>query len=146
MLIQVKILIFATGWMLFRAIGSGLFLSLTFLGSPRSAPPEWIIAFLGDFMIGTSALFLAYLVWKKPSSFLWGILLAWNSVGIFDLIGALSLTFTTPYSPLPEIGLNEIGVRIVLSLNTIIQLIALIIMFRPQVKSYFNLENHNSLK
>jgi hypothetical protein len=76
---SIKFLIFATGWMVFRAIGSGLFLSLGILDSPRAAPPDWTIAFLGDFAIGTTALFLAYMIWKKPSAFMWGILLAWNA-------------------------------------------------------------------
>ena len=134
---SIKFLIFATGWMVFRAVGSGLFLSLGILESPRAAPPDWTIAFLGDFAIGTTALFLAYMIWKKPSAFLWGILLAWNAVGIFDLIGALSHSFSAPFSPFPEIGVNEISIRTILSLNTFVQSVALIVMFRPQVKAYF---------
>ena len=134
---SIKFLIFATGWMVFRAVGSGLFLSLGILESPRAAPPDWTIAFLGDFAIGTTALFLAYMIWKKPSAFMWGILLAWNSVGIFDLIGALSHSFSAPFSPFPEIGINEISIRTILSLNTFVQSVALLVMFRPQVKAYF---------
>lgn len=137
MLTSIRFLIFATGWMVFRAFGSGLFLSLGILESPRAAPPDWTIAFLGDFAIGTTALFLAYMIWKKPSAFLWGILLAWNAVGLFDLFGALSHSFTAPFSPFPEIGINEISIRTILSLNTFIQSVALIVMFRPQVKAYF---------
>ena len=137
MTFSVKFLIFATGWMVFRAIGSGLFLSLGILESPRAAPPDWTIAFLGDFAIGITALFLAYMIWKKPSALLWGILLAWNSVGLFDLFGALSHSFSAPFSPFPEIGINEISIRTILSLNTFMQSVALIVMFRPQVKTYF---------
>ena len=137
MLTSIRFLIFATGWMVFRAFGSGLFLSLGILESPRAAPPDWTIAFLGDFAIGTTALFLAYMIWKKPSAFLWGILLAWNAVGLFDLFGALSHSFTAPFSPFPEIGINEISIRTILSLNTLMQSLALIVMFRPQVKAYF---------
>ena len=81
MYFQVKVLIFTTGWMVFRAVGSGLFLTLGAIGSERSASSDWTIAFLGDFVIGTTALFLAYNIWKKPSALLWGILLAWNAVG-----------------------------------------------------------------
>ena len=123
--------------MVFRGVGSALFLSLGILDSPRAAPPDWTIAFLGDFAIGITALFLAYMIWKKPSALLWGILLAWNAVGLFDLFGALSHSFSAPFSPFPEIGVNEISIRIILSLNTLIQFIALLLMFRPQVKAYF---------
>ena len=135
--IQVKLLIFTTGWMVFRAVGSGLFLTLGAIGSERAASSDWTIAFLGDFVIGTTALFLAYRIWKKPSALLWGILLAWNAVGIFDLFGALSHSFSAPFSPFPEIGINAIRIRAILSLNTFVQTVALIVMFRPQVKAYF---------
>ena len=134
---SIKFLIFATGWMVFRAIGSGLFLSLGVLESPRAAPPDWTIAFLGYFASATTALFLAYMIWKKPSALLWGILLAWNAVGLFDLFGALSHSFSAPFSPFPEIGINEISIRTILSLNTFVQSVALLVMFRPQVKAYF---------
>ena len=65
-------LIFATGWMSFRALGSGLFLFWTFTGNERSAPSEWIVPFVGDFIIGTTAIFLVYHIIKKPSAILWG--------------------------------------------------------------------------
>ena len=110
MSLKIKFLIFATSWMFFRAIGSAVFLSITILAadSPRSAPPEWIVSLIGDFIVGSMALFLAYYAYKNPTSILWGILLAWNILGIFDLFGAMVLTFIVPYQPLPEIGLNEI--------------------------------------
>ena len=68
---------------------------------------------------------------------MWGILLAWNAVGIFDLIGALSHSFSAPFSPFPEIGINEMSIRTILSVNTFVQSVALLVMFRPQVKAYF---------
>ena len=135
--VQIKLLIFTTGWMVFRAVGAGLFLILGAIGSDRSASSDWTIAFLGDFVIGTTALFLAYHIWKKPSAFLWGILLAWNAVGLFDLFGALSHSFSAPFSPFPEIGINETSIRTILTLNTVIQLVAIVLMFRPKVKAYF---------
>ena len=135
--IQIKILIFTTGWMVFRAVGAGLFLILGVIGSDRSASSDWTIAFLGDFVIGTTALFLAYHIWKKPTAFLWGILLAWNAVGLFDLFGALSHSYSAPFSPFPEIGINEESIRMILTLNTVIQLVAIVLMFRSKVKTYF---------
>ena len=74
---------------------------------------------------------------KNPTSILWGILLAWNILGIFDLFGAMVLTFIVPYQPLPEIGLNEIGVRTVLSINSLIQISAIIILFNRTTLNYF---------
>ena len=61
-------LIFATGWMSFRALGSGLFLFWTFTGNERSAPSEWIIPFVGDFIIGVTAVFTEQLDMDKEGS------------------------------------------------------------------------------
>ena len=83
------------------------------------------------------ALFLAYYAYKNPTSILWGILLAWNILGIFDLFGAIVLTFIVPYQPLPEIGLSEIGVRTILSINSLIQISAIIILFNRTTLNYF---------
>jgi len=108
-------IIFVTGWMSFRAVGSGLFLFWIFTENERSAPSEWIIPFVGDFFIGITALFLVYHIIKKPSTILWGLLLSWNVIGLLDLIGAINVSFAAPYGPIPEIGNNAAGVGV---LNT----------------------------
>ena len=132
-------LIFATGWMSFRAVGSGLFLFWTFTGNERSAPSEWIVSFVGDFIIGISAFFLVYHIIKKPSAVLWGLLLSWNVLGLFDLFGAIVISFIVPYEPLPEIGLTSLGVRFVLSLNTLIQISSIYLLFQTDIKEYFKI-------
>ena len=131
--IQIKVLTFITGWMVFRSVGAVLFLILGAIGSDRSASSDWTIAFLGDFVIGTTALFLVYHIWKIPSAFLWGILLAWNAVGLFDLFGALSHSFSAPFSPFPEIGIDEVRIRMILTLNTLLQFIAIYLMFQTNI-------------
>ena len=132
-------LIFATGWMSFRAVGSGLFLFWTFTGNERSAPSEWIVSFVGDFIIGITALFLVYQIIKKPSAILWGLLLSWNVLGLFDLFGAIVISFIVPYEPLPEIGLTSLGVRFVLSLNTLIQISSIFLLFQTNIREYFKI-------
>ena len=132
-------LIFATGWMSFRALGSGLFLFWTFTGNERSAPSEWIVSFVGDFIIGITALFLVYQIIKKPTAILWGLLLSWNVLGLFDLFGAIVISFIVPYEPLPEIGLTTLGVRFILSLNTLIQISSIYLLFRASIKEYFKI-------
>ena len=132
-------LIFATGWMSFRAVGSGLFLFWTFTGNERSAPSEWIVSFVGDFIIGISAFFLVYHIIKKPSAVLWGLLLSWNVLGLFDLFGAIVISFIVPYEPLPEIGLTTLGVRFILSLNTLIQISSIYLLFQTDIKEYFKI-------
>ena len=132
-------LIFATGWMSFRAVGSGLFLFWTFTGNERSAPSEWIVSFVGDFIIGISAFFLVYHIIKKPSAVLWGLLLSWNVLGLFDLFGAIVISFIVPYEPLPEIGLTTLGVRFILSLNTLIQISSIYLLFQTNIREYFKI-------
>ena len=132
-------IIFATGWMSFRALGSGLFLFWTFTGNERSAPSEWIVSFVGDFIIGITALFLVYHIIKKPSAILWGLLLSWNVLGLFDLFGAIVISFIVPYEPLPEIGLTTLGVRFILILNTLIQISSIYLLFQTNIKEYFKI-------
>ena len=132
-------LIFATGWMFFRALGSGLFLFWTFTGNERSAPSEWIVSFVGDFIIGITAVFLVYQIIKKPTAILWGILLSWNVLGLFDLFGAIVISFIVTYEPLPEIGLTTLGVRFILSLNTLIQISSIFLLFQTNIREYFKI-------
>ena len=118
----IKWIMFATGWMSFRAIGSSLILFWTITENERAAPYEWIVSLTGDFIIGITALFLVYFIYKKPSAVLWGILLAWNFVGLFDLYEAITTSILVPYEPIPELGLNDFGVKSVLTLNSIIHI------------------------
>ena len=135
----IKWIIFATGWMSFRAIGSSLILFWTITKNDRAAPNEWIVSLTGDFVIGITALFLVYFIYKKPSAVLWGILLAWNFVGLFDLYEAITTSILVPYEPIPELGLNDFGVKSVLTLNSIIHISAIYLLFQSRIKSYFNL-------
>ena len=130
-------IIFVTGWMSFRAVGSGLFLFWIFTENERSAPSEWIIPFVGDFFIGITALFLVYHIIKKPSTILWGLLLSWNVIGLLDLIGAINVSFAAPYGPIPEIGFNELAVRSILILNTLLQISCIYLLFQKDIKEYF---------
>ena len=126
-----------TAWMSFRAVGSGLFLFWIFSGNERSAPSEWIVPFIGDFFIGITAIFLVYYIMKKPSTILWVLLLSWNVVGLLDLIGAINVSFAAPYGPIPEIGFNELTVRSILILNTILQISCIYLLFQKEIKEYF---------
>ena len=92
---------------------------------------------MGDFFIGTTALFLVYYIIKKPSAILWGLLLSWNAVGLLDLIGAIDVSFSAPYGPIPEIGFNALAVRSILSLNTLLQISSIYLLFQKDVKEYF---------
>ena len=127
-----------TGWMSFRAVGSGLFLFWIFSGNERSAPSEWIVPFIGDFFIGITAIFLVYYIIKKPSNILWVLLLSWNVVGLLDLIGAINVSFAAPYGPIPEIGFNELAVRSILIFNTLLQISCIYLLFQKDIKEYFN--------
>ena len=50
-------------------------------------------AFVRDNKIGIGAVILTLEVYRRPSNIIWGVLLAWNVLGLFDLIGAIVLTF-----------------------------------------------------
>ena len=134
---SIKWIIFVTAWMTFRAVGSSLFLFWNITGNERGAPPEWVLALIGDFIIGTTALFLVYAILKKPSSLVWVLLLSWNILGAVDLFSAIRTSLLVPYGPLPEIGLSDLGVRFVLILNTFLQISCIYLLSKDSVRNYF---------
>ena len=135
---SIKWIIFVTGWMTFRAVGSSLFLFWNITGNERGAPSEWVLALIGDFIIGTTALFLVYFIIKKPSYLIWVLLLSWNILGAVDLFSAIRTSLLVPFGPLPEIGLSDLGVRFVLILNTFLQISCIYLLLKGSVKNYFN--------
>ena len=130
-------IIFVTGWMTFSAVGSSLFLFWNITGNERGAPPEWVLALVGDFIIGTTALFLVFFILKKPSYLIWVLLLSWNVLGLIDLIGAIRTSLLVPFGPIPEIGLTSLGVRSILILNTFLQISCIYLLFKNSVRNYF---------
>ena len=134
---SIRWIIFVTGWMTFRAIGSSLFLFWNITGNERGAPPEWILALIGDFIIGTTAFFLVYGILKKPSYLIWVLLLSWNILGLIDLLGAIRTSLLVPFGPIPEVGLTSVGVRSILFLNTFLQISCIYLLFKDSVRSYF---------
>ena len=134
---SIKWIIFVTGWMTFRAIGSSLFLFWNITGNERGAPPEWVLALIGDFIIGTTALFLVYFILKKPSYLIWILLLSWNILGLIDLLGAIRTSLLVPFGPIPEMGLTSLGVRSILILNTFLQISCIYLLFKDSVRNYF---------
>ena len=49
------------------------------------------------------------------------------------------VSFEAPFGPLPEIGLNAMGVRFVLSLNTLIQISSKYLLFHKDIREYFRI-------
>ena len=123
--------------MTFRAVGSSLFLFWNITGNERGAPPEWVLALIGDFIIGTTALFLVYFILKKPSYLIWILLLSWNILGLIDLLGAIRTSLLVPFGPIPEMGLTSLGVRSILILNTFLQISCIYLLFKESVRNYF---------
>ena len=134
---SIKWIIFVTGWMTFRAVGSSLFLFWNITGNERGAPPEWVLALIGDFIIGTTALFLVYFILKKPSYLIWILLLSWNILGLIDLLGAIRTSLLVPFGPIPEVGLTSLGVKSILILNTFLQISCIYLLFKESVRNYF---------
>ena len=134
---KINWIIFVTGWMSFRAVGSGLFLFWIFSGNERSAPSEWIVPFIGDFFIGITAIFLVYFIIKKPGTILWVLLLSWNVVGLLDLIGAINVSFAAPYGPIPDIGFNDFTLSSILILNSLFQISFFYLLFLIDIIVYF---------
>ena len=48
-----------------------------------------------------------------------------------------NVSFAAPYGPIPEIGFNELTVRSILILNTLLQISCIYLLFQKDIKEYF---------
>jgi hypothetical protein len=126
--------------MSYRFIGGIINLIWIFIGSERAASGDWGVAFGGDTMIGLFAIILGFQIIKKPSQILWALVLCWNAVGAFDIIGAISGTIYSPFAPFPELGIGYIGFQVVLISNLLIHGLSFYLLSRNDVKAYMGLK------
>lgn len=122
-----------------RFIAGVINLEWIFTGRERAASPDWIVSIAGNTLIGLFAIFLGYYILKKPSRMLWSLLLCWNAVGLFDVIGAFSQTIFSPFAPFPEFGIGCEEFQFVIVSNAFIHMLIFYLLWNKNVKSYMGL-------
>lgn len=89
---------------------SGRAMTLAFLsrvgGSGAGDPPAaWLMPLVGDAVIGVTALFVAYLIWKKSGLWVWVTVIVWNALAIWDAFSAYLVHLSNPW---PEFFMIQI--------------------------------------
>ncbi|GAB5533970.1 MAG: hypothetical protein Rubg2KO_02190 [Rubricoccaceae bacterium] len=89
---------------------SGRAMTLAFIsraggGAVGDPPAAWLMPLVGDAVIGVTALFIAYLIWRRVGLFAWTAILVWNVVAIWDAFSAFLIHQSVPW---PTFFMTEI--------------------------------------
>jgi len=89
---------------------SGRAMTLAFIGRAGGGavgdpPAAWLMPLVGDAVIGVTALFIAYLIWRRVGLFAWTAILVWNVVAIWDAVSAFLIHHSVPW---PAFFMTEI--------------------------------------
>jgi hypothetical protein len=127
-------------WAITILMGATLFRAQTVLFLPTvemfggSAPDGWFGPWLSDTTLGFLLPVMLFLFWTRRGIRLWGLLVVYNAVGVFDYSQGLIAQYVSPMPAemaLPATVYAGIGVFMVL------QLIALWLLFRRDVVAHF---------
>jgi hypothetical protein len=103
------------------------------------APDAWFAPWFSDALLGFLVPLMVYLFWQKRSTKVWGGLVIYNAVGAFDYATGLATQFT---APMPVEMASAMTVYLGIGVFMLCQLIALALLFRSDVITYFTANNH----
>ena len=127
-------------WSITLLMGATIFRVKTILFLPQVemfggiAPNGWFGPWLSDTIIGLILPIMIYLFWTRRSLAIWGALVAYNAVGAFDYSQGL---ITQMISPMPVEMASAATVYVGIGLFMSFQLVALGLLFRPDVIAEF---------
>ena len=82
----VTLLIVLTALLFYRALG---FLQLVDVGElPDGAPESWFVPLLGDGLVGTAAIIVAILLWKRATAGVWLAAVIFHTLAMWDTAAA----------------------------------------------------------
>ncbi len=64
---------------------------------PGDPPAAWLMPLVGDAVIGITAIFVAYLIWRRVGLWVWTTIIVWNAVAIWDALSAFIIHTTNPW-------------------------------------------------
>jgi len=123
---------------------SGRAMTLAFITSAGSssvgAPPvSWMMPLIGDAVIGTSALVVAFLMIKMKGLWVWTTIVVWNCLAIWDAMSAYIIHLTDPW---PEFFMIKLFGSSMFFAASAMHLLILILACRTSVINfYFKTEN-----
>ena len=97
----------------------------------------WLYPAFVDIFVGITAPFVAFALWRKTGLAVWVAAIVWFAISIFDHMDAMTASLTTQIpASMPGGGNVSITVMVLLVL-TILDVIALTVLTRKKMRSYY---------
>lgn len=118
---------------------AGRAMTLAFIGRAGGTgvgdpPLPWLMPLIGDAVIGVTALFVAYLVWKGRGLFAWTTMVVWNVVAVWDALSAYVVHTTTPW---PSFFMIELFGASMFFMASAMHLLCLYLLCREDTRERF---------
>ncbi len=110
-------------------------------GGVGDPPAAWLMPLIGDAAIGTSALAVALLIWKRPSPTSWIIAVTWSAIGAFDAVAAYIIGRTNPW---PEFFMIELFGSTMFFAAALLHLVIIWLLAKPVTMADFGLQRLSS--
>lgn len=100
-------------------------------------PPEaWLMPLWGDALVGTSALVVAWLLWKRSAPSSWLIAVTWSAIAAFDALAAYVVDVATPW---PDFFMIEIFGRSMFFAAAAMHVLIIGLLARPDVRERYGI-------
>ena len=99
-------------------------------------PDAWFAPMISDIVIGALVPLMIYLTMFKTGIKVWGTLLIYNAIGIFDYAHGLMTQWTDPLVPNGIVGTPALTFGAV-AFSMLVQIFVLILLFQPKIINHF---------
>jgi len=131
----VTILIVITGLFVWRA---SAFFNLADVGVPPDGAPEsWFVPLLGDGLVGTAAIIMAIVLWRRQTAGVWLAAVIVHTIALWDLALSAVNAIREPWDT------NEFAdaVWFFFGLAFLISIASFYLLSRRDVRDYYHVEN-----
>jgi len=104
-------------------------------GSGAGDPPAaWLMPLICDAVIGVTALFVAFLIWRKRGLWVWTTIIVWNSLAIWDALSAFVIHRTNPW---PDFFMIQLFGASMFFAAAAMHLGIILLTLQPDMKEWF---------
>ena len=130
----VVLLIILTALFVSRVVGFFLLASVGEL--PDGAPESWFIPFLGDGLIGISAIVIAIFLWRRSTFGVWLGAVIFHSIALFDTVMAGVNNIREPWDASPLGDMIGLGFGFLI----LVSVVSLYLLSRADVRRYYGVQ------
>jgi len=115
---------------------SGFFLLASLGELPDSAPESWFIPFLGDGLVGISAIAIAIFLWRRSTFGVWLAAVIFHSIALFDTAMAGANIIRQPWDANPLGDIIGLGFGFII----LVSVVSLYLLSRGDVRRYYGVQ------